>query len=291
MMKYFILLTLSFFSLFASDAFVTPAQLKSLLNDKDIIILDVSNEELYKTSHIKGAIHTNVKKFIDKNPLNKYPTLATDEIIQAALRKLGINDHSKVIIYSHNSKEAIFDSSYLAFILLYSGLEDISILDGGYMAWVFENNLLVSSLIPKIKNGTVTIKPRKHLIATTKDIQNSDVKILDARSYDDYYGISRSDGVLGVGHIKGAKCSYTATKFLKDNTLRAKSELDDIYLAGFALDNDSEIIIYSRDALSASMEFFIVYQHMGLKNTKLYEASLLEWGNEKNLPMTRFKWE
>jgi len=291
MMKYFILLTLSFFSLFASDAFVTPAQLKSSLNDKNIIILDVSNEELYITSHIKGAIHTNVKMFIDKNPLNKYPTLASDEIIQVALRKLGINDDSKVIIYSHNSKEAIFDSSYLAFILLYSGLEDVSILDGGYMAWVFENNLLVSSLIPKIKNGTVTIKPRKHLIATTNDLQNSDVKILDARPYDDYYGISRSDGVLGVGHIKGAKCSYTATKFLKDNTLRTKSELDDIYLAGFALDNDSEIIVYSRDALSASMEFFIVYQYMGFKNTKLYEASLLEWGNEKNLSMTRFKWE
>jgi len=291
MMKFFLLLILSILNLLASDAFITPSQLKSSLNDKNLILIDVSQKELYNTSHIKNAIHANVKEFIDKNPLNSFPTLATDETIQEVLRKLGINDNSKVVIYSNNSKESIFDTSYLAFVLLYSGLEDISILDGGYMAWVFENDLLVSSLIPEIKTGTIIIKPKKHLIATTKDMQNSDAKILDARSYDEYYGVCRSSGILGVGHIKGAKSSYTATKFLIDNTLRSKNELDEIYIAGHNLNSNDEIIIYAEDAQKASMEFFIVYQQMGFKNIKLYEASLLEWRNNQNLPMTRFKWE
>ena len=291
MMKFFLLLTLSIFNLLASDAFITPSQLKVSLNDKNLILIDVSQKELYNTSHIKNAIHTSVKEFIDKNPLNSFPTLAADVTIQKALRKLGINNNSKIVIYSNNSKEAIFDTSYLAFILLYSGLEDIYILDGGYMAWIFENDLLVSSLIPDIVTGTILIKPKKHLIATTKDLQNSDAKILDARSYDEYYGVSRSSAVLGIGHIKGAKSSYTATKFLIDNTLRNKNELNEIYVAGHKLNNSDEIIIYSEDAKRASMEFFIVYQQMGFKNTKLYEASLLEWKNNLNLPMTRFKWE
>jgi len=291
MMKYILILSISLFNLLASDAFITPSQLKSSLNDTNLILIDVSKQELYNTSHIKSAIHANVEEFIDKNPLNTFPTIAEDETVQEALRKLGINNDSKIVIYSHNSKEAIFDTSYLAFVLLYSGLEDISILDGGYMAWVFENDLLVSSLTPDIKTGTITIKPKKHLIATTKDIQNSDVRILDARSHDDYYGVSRSDGVLGIGHIKGAKCSNTATKFLKDNTIRSKSELNEIYVAGHELNSNDEIIVYARDAVNASMEFFILYKCMGFKNTKLYEASLLEWGNNQKLPMSRFKWE
>lgn len=289
MIKYFLLLNLSIFSLLASDAFITPTQLKSSLNDKNFVLIDVSQKQLYDTSHIEGAIYANVKEFMDSN--NPHPTLASDETIQEALRELGINNSSKIVIYSHNSKEAIFDVSYLAFVLLYSGLEDVSILDGGYMAWVFENNLHVSSLAPKVKEGTIVIKPKKHLLATKKDIQKSDAKILDARSYDDYYGITRSDGVLRVGHIKGAKSSYFATKFLKDNTIRSKNELNQIYVSGHELSSDDEIVVYNRDAVSASMEFFILYQQMGFKNTKLYEASLLEWGNIETLPMTRFKWE
>jgi len=289
MMKIFLLLSLSFFCLFGSDAFITPTQLKASLNDKNLILIDVSEKELYITSHIEGAIYANVKEFMDKN--SPYPTLASDIIIQDALRRLGINNDSKVVIYSHNSQKEIFNSSYLAFVLLYSGLDDISILDGGYMAWVFENNLLVSSLIPDIKYGSTVVMPKKHLIATTKDLLTSGAKILDARSYDDYYGVSRSDGVLEVGHIKGAKSSNTVTKFLKDNTLRNKSELDEIYVAGHELNSNDEIIVYDRDALSASMEFFILYKCMGFKNAKLYEASLIEWSNKENLPMTRFKWE
>ena len=289
MMKYLLLLNLCLFSLFASDAFISPSQLKAALNDKNLILLDVSEKELYYTSHIRGAIYTDVNLFIDKSVPN--PTLASQENIQKALRKLGINNDSRVVVYSHNSETAIFDSSYLAFVLLYSGLENVSILDGGYMAWVFENDLLVSSMTPHIKGGTISIEPKQNLIATTKDLHKPNAKILDARSYDDYYGVSRSNGVLEVGHIKGAKSSYTATKFLQDNTLRNKNDLDEIYIAGHELDSDDEIIIYSNDAKSASMEFFIVYQHMGFKNTKLYEASLLEWSNSKNLPMTKFKWE
>lgn len=289
MMKYLLILILSYFTLLASDAFITPSELKASLDDKNLIVIDVSDIQLYDTSHIEGAIYADISKFIDKNSLKTYPQLASEETIQKALRKLGINSDSKVVIYSHNSQQAIFNSSYLAFVLLYSGLDDVSILDGGYMAWVFENELLISSITPDIEKGNITVEPRKYLIATGEDVKNSTAKILDARSYDEYYGVSRSEGVERVGHIKGAKSSYYETKFLKDYTLRDRSELDELYIAGHELGSNDEIIVYARDVLSASMEFFILYKLMGFKNTKLYEASLLE--NNKELPMTRFKWE
>lgn len=290
MVRYLLLLSLTLFNLLASDAFITPAELKASLGDKNLILLDVSQKEIYNISHIEGAIHADVAEFIDKQK-SLYPALVPDESLQKSLRDLGINNDSRVVIYSHNSQKDIFNSSYLAFVLLYSGVESVSILNGGYMAWVFENDLLVSSLKPDIEDGTIRVLPKRDLIARATDLQGPSAKILDARSYDDYYGVTRSDGVARVGHIKGAKSSYFATKFLKDNSLRDRSELEEIYIAGHELNSSDEIIVYAKDALSASMEFFILYQYMGFKNTKLYEASLLEWGNDQNLPMVRFKWE
>lgn len=54
---------------------------------------------------------------------------------------------------------------------------------------------------------------------------------------------------------------------------------------------EDEIVIYGENAMSASMNWFILYKKMGFKNAKLYEASLLEWGNIEALPMVKYKWE
>ncbi len=44
------------------------------------------------------------------------------------------------------------------------------------------------------------------------------------------------------------------------------------------LKDDNEIIIYNDNIFSDSMEFYILYRHVGFNNIKSYEASLLEGG-------------
>jgi thiosulfate/3-mercaptopyruvate sulfurtransferase len=218
----------------------------------------------------------------------------SQEIIQSELKKLGINNNSKVVIYSHNTKKGLLDSSYMAFILLYSGFENLTLLDGGYMAWVFENELLTSKHMPKKKDdGNFTLNINKNILASLDYINDNltSIPILDARSPQEYYGVERSQKIAKSGHISNAKSSFYADKFLTDTTLREQNELNDIYISGHGLEKSAEVIIYSNNVFSASMEFYILYKHMGFKNAKIYEASLLEWGNSLDLPMTRFKWE
>jgi len=162
------------------------------------------------------------------------------------------------------------------------------------MAWIFENELLTSSVKPDTKeDGNFILKENQNIITTQESVQNNLalVNMLDARAPQKYYGIERSDSIDAVGHISHAKSSFYEDKFLRDGTIRDRAELDEIYLYGHELKSDDNIIVYSDNVFSASMEFYILYKHMGFKNVKLYEASLLEWGNSKNLPMTRFKWE
>lgn len=293
-MKLFLLLSISFFTLIASEAFITPNELKNSLEDKNLVIIDVADPAIYKASHIKGAINSNVNKFINQDPQNLYLLMNSTEVIQKELRELGINEDSKVVIYSHNTNKGILNSSYLAFILLYCGFEDLTILDGGYMAWVFEHERLTSSISPDSKDeGNILVKPQEHLLVSLDMLQSnlSSVKILDARSPQMYYGVERSNKVSSIGHISHASSSYYKDKFLKDTTLRTQQELDEIYIYGHEIKKNDEVIVYGDNVFTASMEFYILYKHMGFKNTKLYEASLLEWGNALDLPITRFKWE
>ena len=291
-MKYLLIIAISFFNLVASDAFISPSKLKQSLNNKNLIIIDVADYNIYKTSHIKGAIHADVSKFIDSQSL--YSLMRSPQTIQKELSSLGINIDSQVVIYSHNTKKGILNSSYLAFILLYSGFENLTLLDGGYMAWIFENELLTSSLTPDSKdNGNFIVNKNDNILVNSSYLYDNlaAITMLDARSPQLYYGIERSTNVRLTGHISYAKSSFYMDKFLRDGTLRAQNELDQIFIYGHGLRENDEIIVYGDNVFSASMEFYILYKHMGFKNVKLYEASLLEWGNSLDLPMTRFKWE
>jgi len=291
-MKYLLILAISIFKLSAFDAFITPSELKMSLSDKNLIIIDVADSFTYKKSHIKDAIHADVSKFV--NHESPYSLMNPVEVIQNELKELGINKDSKVVIYSHNTEEGVLNSSYAALILLYSGFENISILDGGYMAWVFENELLTSSLkSEKPDNGNFIVKINPNILISRNILLDNltTATILDARSPQAYFGIERSDGVASIGHISFAKSSFYKDKFLRDGTLREQSELDEIFIYGDELKIDDEVIIYADTIFRASMEFYILYKHMKFKNARIYEASLLEWGNALDLPMTRFKWE
>lgn len=287
----FTLLILSL-NLVAMDAFVSPNQLKLSLNDKNSIIIDVADLGIYKKSHIKGAIHSNIFDFVDKN--STYYLMKSPEDIQDEIQDLGINTDSHVTIYAHNTKQGTLNSSYLAFILIAHGFENISILDGGYMSWIFQNEFFTSAEISKPENnGNFVVSLRDDFFIDAKALNDNyaSYAIIDARSPESYYGISHSDKIDIKGHIPKAKSSYYLYNFLADSSLRVQKELDEIYIDGFGLTQNDNIIVYGENVFSASLEFYILYNHMGFKNTKLYHAGLLEWSRDLKLPMTRFKWE
>lgn len=289
-MKFFLLSILTFINVVAFDAFITPSELKNSLDSKGLIILDVATKKIYKTGHIKNAIHADISKFIDNQ---KQPLIASKEKMQNELRNLGINSDSHVVLYSHNTESSVLNSSYLALALIQGGFENVSILNGGYMAWVFECELLVSSKPSYPKNDGNMVLHNTNIIVDLDYVKHniSKLKILDARSTMEYFGVEKSHGINTIGHIPKAISSYYKDKFLKDGTLRDKKEIEQIYIEGYELQRDNEIIVYGDTLFSASMEWYILYKYLNFKNTKVYEKSFMEWGNLEDSSVTRFKWE
>lgn len=287
-MKKLILLFVIFLHTYAGDAFINTNELRIIMNDTNLTIIDVSGS--YKKSHIDGAQSFNVRKILEED--EPYFAQVSLSQLEKYLSELGINNNSKVVIYGRNTDEDIKNSAYLAYVLISNGFENVSILDGGYMAWVFEYDLLVNKTNVEIDDeGDINLIP-KNISVDAKYLKENIGRnfILDARATPYYYGTKIAKNIKTQGHIPQAKSSFYKNKFLKDGTIRSDDELNDIYIHGFRLSKDDNIIVYGESVYDAVVEWYIVYQKMGFKNAKLYEKSFLEY-DALNYEGVRFRWE
>lgn len=241
-MKHILILFLLFFNAIANDAFIAPHELKNIHKDSNLILLDVSKRSEYEHSHIDGALHLDISKFIK----SKHPRMAVNfsQRVQKELKNLGVNKNSKVVIYARNQKDDYLNSTYVAFIPVQYGFENVTILDGGYMAWVFKYHDIISSKESKpSKDGTFEIKHDSSLLLSDKHNQES-------------------HKIISTEYKK---------LFFDDFTIRSDSEFRENLIDKFALNSKDEILISAGTIFEASPAWYILYKKFGFKNTKIYD--------------------
>jgi thiosulfate/3-mercaptopyruvate sulfurtransferase len=242
-MKHLLISLLLTFNAIAYDAFIAPHELKNILKDQNLILLDVSSHSEYEYSHISGALHLDISKFIK----SKHSRMALNfsKKVQKELTNLGVNKNSKIVIYARNKKQDSLNSTYLAFILIQHGFEDITILDGGYMSWVFKHHDLISSKETKVsKDGTFEIKYNPALLLSAE------------------YKTEGSQKLISFEH---------KDLFFDDFTLRSDSELRENLIEKFALNSEDEILISAETIFEASPTWYIFYKKFGFKNARILQ--------------------
>jgi thiosulfate/3-mercaptopyruvate sulfurtransferase len=286
-MKYILLLLLLTFNAVAYDAFIKPTELKELQIDKNLVLLDVSSKSSYNQSHITGALHVDIDKFIKRKYFKRAFNL--NKIVQSQMKRLGVNKNSKVVIYSRSTEKDLLNSSYLAMIFTLYGFENISILDGGYMAWVFEYSFLVSSKSSHTPdNGTYKIKQNQNIIVNTSYLKKklNDSQIIDSRESSKYYGKIKSKDTKLLGHIANAKNYYYRDSFFDDLTI--KNDIEKNFISKLDLQKNQEIIIYGDTIFTSTMNWYILYKKFGFANAKIYPEPFYKLVNKK-LPLTLYK--
>ena len=302
-MKKLFFIIFAFVNLYSHDAYITPSALKNSLDDQSLVVVDISDS--YKKSHIVGAVSFNVSSLIDGG---YYKPLVDKEEIENLFSEIGIENNSSVVIYGRNSLKDIKNSAFLAFVLISHGFEKVSILDGGYMGWVFNYDTLTERgdvqkdfftsiyelylTLYKSKDDSSLVLDNNKLSVDLDYVRenNNTITLVDARYPQKYYGVSNNKDEIYIGHIPGAKNSHYPYKFLRDKTIRTQDELVEMYIDGLELDADKDIVVYGENPFEAAVEWYIIYKQMGFKNAKLYYNSFTEyvdWGYETE----RFKWE
>ena len=195
----------------------------------------------------------------------------------------------------------------MAFTLIYAGLKNVAVLDGGYPKWAAEGRQQetgtkgVAALQAVPYKGTIN----KGLLAS-REYTKSQVKkagLLDARDADVYFGVTIEPFANKAGHIPSAK-SLPAPWIWDLKTAKANEKTSTYYtykskqtLGSMASGvfrhppgkKAQEIIVYCGVGGYASSWWFVLTQVLGYENAKIYDGAAQEWA--RHYDMVPYRWE
>ncbi len=280
-----------------ASALIDSNELKAKIGKPGIVILDVGSPSLgeYLQGHIPGAIYSDFKMKDIWRVTNKagiIETLPDQTHLEKLIGSLGIDNTSEVIIVpsgANASDMAIAARIYWTFKM--AGHNQVSILDGGMIAYTADKNNLLEQGEPLLETKTFKAVMRNDIIAT-KDmvkaaLRTKHIQLVDLRPADFYLGITRSNKNKAAGTIPGAK--NLPITWLTDNNggkMRSVAELKKLYgVANIAA--GEEQITFCITGQWASLGWFVAYEMLGNKKARLYDGSMADWTHDFLLPVER----
>lgn len=275
----------------AIEPVVDTAWLQANKDTKNLRIVEVSSSPAYELGHIPNAMHTSIDAWRESN--GKYISIKTPQMIEAEIQRLGIDKTSDVVLYADiQTPKDFLKASYIFWALNYHGIRNVALLDGGKQAWIKEVAQL-DKRTPLIAKSSYKVKINPDLMADREYVQSNigQLPMIDARPADKYLGITPTATVARDGHIKGAMSYSWNYSVSSDYKLKESKKLATLFENGYGLDKKSEVLVYCTGGLETSFNYFVLSGVLGFEHVRLYDASMKEWGNRKDTPMTQYKYE
>lgn len=258
-------------------------QLLPLLDNKHLLIVDLSDTETYRAYHLPGAVHLDYSELTCELP-NTHGELKPEAPLAQVLHGIGLTHQHHVIAYDNSDNAR---ACRLLWTLDLIGHEHYSLLDGGLSAWLDERHP-VTDAVPEIKTSTTKFNYREDapvadLLYLLTHLENKKLQLFDARTPEEY----RGEDVRGTrgGHIPGAVNLDYRQLFSPEHSGRFKSakELKAIVKeAGFKAKH--ETICYCHTHRRSALAY-IALKSIGFEHIKAYPGSFAEWGNNLDTPI------
>ncbi len=241
----------------------------------------------YRRGHIPGAIHFNTDELENGSPrwrLRDVPEL------QRAIGRAGITSNTTVIVYSSR----LIAAARVWWVLKYSGVTDVRLMDGGFDAWVGAGYPVEKEV--RLPQGVEFAAPvASHLLATTDHVRerlhSSGVWLLDVRSVEEFSGRSsgysyleakgRIPSAVHVGDGDDGALLYKQ----RDGRLRPPTEIlahwqrQGILPAKEDGRFEREVIFYCGGGWRSSVAFFHAWL-LGFENIRNYSDGWSGWSTE-----------
>lgn len=261
------------------------------------------NKADYEKGHIPGAIE------LDSNSLESPETWnrRTPEEIKATLEEKGINENTTVILYgrfSYPNNDDLFPGSSAghlgsircAFIMMYAGIKDVKILNGGLQSWMdagYEITQKGTKAIPTTKIG-IDIPQRPELAVDVPEakemIASKDAELVCVRSWSEYLGeVSGYNYIEKKGRIPGAvfgSCGTDAYHMENyrnlDHTTREFNEIVKIW-EEVGIVPEKHNAFYCGTGWRGSEAWLNAYL-MGWPRVSVFDGGWFEWSNDPENP-------
>jgi len=281
-----------------NDLLVTAQWLSTLIagettaSSAGYIIVHVNNgpaENEYVQGHIPGAV------YLDTNAIEKPPlwNLIPDEELKHVFQQLGISMTKTVIVYSTTT----FAATRVIWAMMYAGIQDVRLLDGGYFSWVQEYGISLEDSInvdPKpIAYFGHLERSNKFFLATTQEIEDIVLgiepkpNIVDIRSWNEHSEcIPGYNGLTIGGRIPGSKWGHGGSDAMHmedfeypNGTLRSLESIRLMWEESGIYDNPLGNIFYCGTGWRASQAWFVALL-LGWQETKIYDEGWWAWSKK-----------
>jgi thiosulfate/3-mercaptopyruvate sulfurtransferase len=273
-------------------------------NAAKVVILDIRSTPLYNAGHIPDSINEPFEV-----PFSAWITMRDGLLLEVpedkelfeTIGSLGIEpDTWVVIVTAPNAGEPPFyglaNGTRVAATLIYAGVDNVAILDGGYPKWVAEGKDITED-VPDVDPVTFEGKVKRRMFVSLNYVRRhlGRVDIIDGRDADVYFGVTIEPFAAKAGHIPGA-ASLPAPWIWDSNG-------DEIYtfkdaetlgaMASGVLDQRRywrpKKIVYCGVGGYASAWWFVLTQILGHQNVKFYDGSAQERVREYD--MVPYQWD
>ena len=262
------------------------------------------NRSDYKQGHIPGAISFDTLFLEEPEHWNS----RNPEELHRAVTAQGITHDTTVVLYGRCGTPTMrmewpgryagqLAAMRAALLLLYAGVEDVRVLDGGIASWLAAGRSITTDetpptpvedfgrSIPARPDYIVDIEGAKELIADPRG------DLVSMRSWEEFIGeVSGYHYVGPKGRIPGAvfgNCGSDAYHMENyrnhDNTMRCYNEITARW-SEMGLTPDKRIAFYCGTGWRASEAFF--YAHlMGWDKIAIYDGGWFEWSFDAGNPV------
>jgi 3-mercaptopyruvate sulfurtransferase SseA len=262
------------------------------------------NKPDYDIGHIPGAIALDTNELESPDSWNR----RSPEELEPALTRLGITADTTVVVYGRfsspsydnphpGSQAGHLGSIRCGVLMMYAGVRDVRVLNGGMAAWGHEDYSLSSDEVqPEPASGFgATVPGRPNIFIDTpraKEVLRSDRdNLVSVRSWDEFTGkVSGYHYIFNKGRIPGAvfgNCGsdpYHMQNYRNvDLTTREYHEVEAMWRES-GITPDKFNAFYCGTGWRAS-EAFLNAHLMGWDNIAVYDGGWYEWSNDPVNPI------
>jgi thiosulfate/3-mercaptopyruvate sulfurtransferase len=261
---------------------IEPEQLETRLDDKNLLLVDLSQPGTYVQYHIPGAVFLDYA-WIVRVEHPRMGLLPDPAQLGHVLGAYGLTPDTHVITYDD---EGGGRAARFIWTLEAAGHRRFSLLNGGLPAWANEGHP-VETEIHFPTPGDYPVQMNFEGVATRQYIldhlSDPEVVLLDARSPAEYHGQKRF--AERAGHIPGAVNLEWTEAMDKQHDLRLKPEAElRQMLASRGITPDKTVITYCQTHHRSAFSY-VMLKALGYERVKGYPGSWSDWGNEPNTPV------
>ncbi len=293
-----LLLLVSRLTLAAPQPLLEVEQLASMLEQPQVQLIDIRPTESYQAGHIGNAVSAPYLKW--RGPANNPGQLLSLEKFQQLVQELGLTKEMHLVVYSTGADETDFGAAARVYwTLKYLGFEQLSLLNGGYSYWL-QAQQPVSQQAQQLAASSLTLEPKEKLSIDTDELrsyitsQRADYQLLDSRPESFFLGRMKAPTASVGGTIAGASNLPFGQWFIPGETRVLPAAQIQQLVSAQQLQQAEESISFCNTGHWAATNWFVLSELAGVKNVRLYPASMAEWTQHaQSLPMdnTPARWE